>query len=147
MSGPYSLMKTSMIRLSVMPACCILAMRTRAGLQKPQPWRAMGQATVSLQEPHLHAMCAPTRRTSALPICATSPSWARATNDSSVTAAARRIRQTKVCRTRELLFDGDISGLYAYYLGARILACYFAWNEGNKRAEDQHQSSDPDPID
>ena len=36
-----------------------------------------------------------------------------------------------------LLFDGDISRFYSYYLRARILARYFAWDQGYEGSEDQ----------
>src|SRR5438067_3414338 len=114
---------------SDMPADCICAMRSLAGLEK---WHSsmLHVATESLH-PHWHAMRAPTRRTSTLgfseAVCAM--------------AAAATMSASR------LLFNRCMFLRKAHHLRAGVLHLHFARDQADQRSADQHQAPNPDPRD
>src|SRR5580704_1291890 len=92
------------------------------------------QLTFSLQAPHWHEICVPTRLTSSLSICA------------SVCAQITAV-EAATNRKRRLSFNRNIRFCNTYYFGARIRARHFARNQTHERPADQHHYPDPDPGD
>src|SRR5580698_2420518 len=90
------------------------------------------QLTFSLQEPHWHEICVPTRFTSSLSICASV--CAQITADEAATI-----------RKRKLSFNRNICFCNTYHFSARVRARHFARNQAHERAADQHHHANPDP--
>src|SRR5437588_89829 len=127
MAAPNSFKKLWIICSSVLPAACMRAIFSLAGLEK---WHSsMLQVATESVHPHLQARRAPTRRTStlgfSLAVCASA-------------AAA-------IMRARKLLFNRCMFLNCAQHLGAGVLHFYFAGNQADQRAAEHHQGPDPDP--
>src|SRR5215472_15424208 len=116
---------------SDIPACCILNILVRAGLQKPHWPDDIMQLASSEQLLHWQEMWRATRRTSSLVIC------------DSVCA-----KQSAVAvNSRKLFFHRRMLPRDADHLRARILALHLARHQGHQCPEYQRERPDPDPID
>src|SRR5215510_142682 len=121
MPCPYSRMNVWTIEASVVPAACICAIRSLAGLEK---WHSnMEQVATESGQPHLQAMRAPTRRTSTLGFC----------DAVCARAAVASTAKSMLFRNRCMLPSN------AHHFGAGVLHLHLARDEADERAANQHE--------